>query len=114
MLFYILFRELFSIWTANWLLWFGLVFVGFVLYSPGGLVGIWAKLMRRWRPPPEEVGRDEPAQDLPGPARCRRSCARSAAQGSVLEVDGISKKFGGIRAVDEREPHHRARAKSTR
>ena len=33
-LFYILFRELFSIWTSNWLLWFGLVFVGFVLYSP--------------------------------------------------------------------------------
>ena len=33
-LFYILFRELFSIWTANWLLWFGLVFVGFVLFSP--------------------------------------------------------------------------------
>ena len=41
-LFFILFRELFSIWTANWLLWFGLIFVGFVLYSPDGLVGIWA------------------------------------------------------------------------
>ena len=33
-LFFILFRELFSIWTGNWLLWFGLVFVGFVLFSP--------------------------------------------------------------------------------
>ena len=54
-LFYILFRELFSIWTSNWLLWFGLVFVGFVLYSPSGLVGIWAKLRRRWRPPPTEA-----------------------------------------------------------
>jgi ABC-type branched-subunit amino acid transport system permease subunit len=31
-LFFIVFRELFSIWTANWLLWFGLVFVGFVLF----------------------------------------------------------------------------------
>ena len=41
-LFFILFRELFSIWTANWLLWFGLVFVGFVLFSPSGLVGIWS------------------------------------------------------------------------
>ena len=47
-LFFILFRELFSIWTANWLLWFGLVFVGFVVYSPNGLVGIWAKLRRCW------------------------------------------------------------------
>jgi len=37
-LFFILFRELFSIWTADWLLWFGLIFVGFVLFSPSGLV----------------------------------------------------------------------------
>ena len=35
-LFFVLFRELFSIWTANWLLWFGIVFVGFVLFSPSG------------------------------------------------------------------------------
>ncbi|MEQ1616159.1 MAG: branched-chain amino acid ABC transporter permease, partial [Hyphomicrobiaceae bacterium] len=52
--FYLLFRELFSIWTGNWLFWFGVVFVAFVMYSPGGLVGIWSQLMRRWRPPPEE------------------------------------------------------------
>ena len=51
-LFFILFRELFSIWTPNWLLWFGLIFVAFVLYSPGGLVGIWATLSRRWWPAP--------------------------------------------------------------
>src|SRR5258708_12544076 len=54
-LFFILFRELFSIWTPNWLLWFGLIFIAFVLYSPGGLVGIWATLMRRWCPAPEET-----------------------------------------------------------
>ena len=54
-LFFILFRELFSIWTPNWLLWFGLIFVAFVMYSPDGLVGIWATLSRRWRPAPEEA-----------------------------------------------------------
>ena len=47
-LFFILFRELFSIWTSNWLLWFGLVFMAFVLYSPGGLVGIWDTVRRRF------------------------------------------------------------------
>ena len=85
-LFFILFRELFSIWTSNWLLWFGLVFVAFVLYSPGGLVGIWATLAKRWWPPPEEVRRDEPAQNLRRPAaaglpaaeRARRHRARRA------------------------------------
>src|SRR6185295_14569335 len=54
-LFFILFRELFSIWSANWLLYFGLIFVAFVIYSPGGLVGIWETFSRRWRPLPEEA-----------------------------------------------------------
>jgi branched-chain amino acid transport system ATP-binding protein len=26
-----------------------------VLYSPGGLIGIWTILKRRWRPPPPEA-----------------------------------------------------------
>jgi len=96
--FYILFRELFSVWTSNWLLWFGLIFVGFVLYSPSGLVGIWSKLHRRWRPPPEESA-----------AMSRRQIHEGLAlpdflhppkeQGVVLEVEAVSKHFGGIRAV---------------
>src|SRR4029077_12724827 len=36
-LFFILFREFLSIWTANWLLYFGLLFVGFIVFSPTGL-----------------------------------------------------------------------------
>ena len=97
-LFYILFRELFSIWTSNWLLWFGLVFVGFVLYSPGGLVGIWDRLRRRWRPPPEEaaaMSKRRIYEGLPLPALLRPQ----ATQGTVLEVEDVSKHFGGIRAV---------------
>src|SRR3979490_1761705 len=52
--FFILFRELFSIWTANWLLWFGLTFVAFVMFSPDGLVGMWTTIARRFRPLPKE------------------------------------------------------------
>ncbi|MEH2532333.1 branched-chain amino acid transport system ATP-binding protein [Bradyrhizobium sp. AZCC 1588] len=97
-LFFILFRELFSIWTPNWLLWFGLVFVAFVLYSPGGLVGIWATLAKRWWPPPEEsaaMSRRKIYQGLPLPAFLRPK----ALEGTVLDVQGVSKSFGGIRAV---------------
>jgi len=97
-LFFVLFRELFSIWSSNWLLWFGLIFVAFVLYSPGGLVGIYAKLKRRWRPPPEEsaaMSRRKIYEDLPLPA----FLLSPIAQGRVLEVDAVSKHFGGIRAV---------------
>jgi len=99
-LFYILFRELFSIWTQNWLLWFGLVFVGFVLFSPEGLTGTWANLRRRLRPPPAEAaamsGR-RAAASLPPPAFLR---AQDGA-GAVLDLQGVSRHFGGIRAVEQ-------------
>ena len=107
-LFYILFRELFSIWTSNWLLWFGLVFVGFVLYSPDGLAGIYAKLRRCWRPPPEEaaaMSRRKIHEGLPLPAFLRSP----GSEGTVLEVVGVSKSFGGIRAVSKVSLDVRAR-----
>ncbi len=96
--FYVLFRELFSIWTGNWLLWFGLVFVGFVLFSPEGLTGIWAKIRRRLRPPPEEsaaMSRRRIYEGLPLPAFLRPELP----QGTVLELAAVEKHFGGIHAV---------------
>src|SRR3954451_23250256 len=92
-LFFILFRELFSIWTPNWLLWFGLIFVAFVLYSPGGLVGIWATLAKRWWPAPEEsaaMSRRKIYDGLPLPA----FLMPEGLEGTVLEVSNVSKTFG--------------------
>jgi branched-chain amino acid transport system ATP-binding protein len=97
-LFYILFRELLSIWTPNWLLWFGLAFVGFILFSPTGLVGIWMRLRRHWRPEPEEdaaMSKRKIYQGLPLPGFLRPA----SIEGAVLEVKGIHKHFGGIQAV---------------
>jgi ABC-type branched-subunit amino acid transport system ATPase component/ABC-type branched-subunit amino acid transport system permease subunit len=97
-LFFILFRELLSIWTPNWLLWFGLLFVIFVLYSPGGLVGIWDTLSKRWWPPPDEtaaMSRRKIYEGLPLPDFLRPKTG----DGAVLEVEGVAKSFGGIRAV---------------
>ena len=97
-LFYLMFREFFSIWTDNWLLWFGLIFVGFVLFSPTGLIGIWSTLQQRWRPPPEEgaaMSRRRIFDGLPLPD----FLCPTAPTGPVLEVDALFKQFGGIRAV---------------
>ena len=99
-LFFILFRELFSIWSSNWLLWFGLVFVAFVLYSPGGLVGIYAKLQRRWRPPPEEAAAMSTRKVYEGLAP-PAFLVPLGTQGRVLEVEAVSKQFGGIRAASQ-------------
>ena len=97
-LFYILASELLSIWTKNWLLWFGLAFVGFILYSPNGLVGIWAILQRKWRPIVEDVAamsKRRIYEGLPLPAFLRPKPRK----GVVLEVTAVSKHFGGIQAV---------------
>lgn len=98
-LFYILFRELLSMWTDDWLLWFGLAFVGFILFSPTGLVGIWQHIKNRWQPVPEEgaaMSNRKIYDGLPLPEFLRPQ----AGNGNVLEVSGVHKRFGGIQAVD--------------
>jgi branched-chain amino acid transport system ATP-binding protein len=97
-LFYILARELLSIWTENWLFWFGLAFVGFILFSPTGLVGVWGRLQRRWRPPVHDVAamsKRRIYEGLPLPGFLRPA----PRAGVVLEVEAVSKHFGGIKAV---------------
>ena len=71
-----------------------------MLYSPGGLVGIWAKLTRRWRPLPEEaaaMSKRKIYEGLPPPA----FLLPHRATGTVLEVEAVSKHFDGIRAVTD-------------
>ena len=99
-LFYLMFRELFSVWTDDWLLYFGLVFVAFVLFSPTGLTGIVGELRRRLRPAPDEAaamsGR-RTYDGLPLPAALQPP----RVEGKVLEASGVSKHFGGIVAVKD-------------
>ncbi|MGL4812815.1 MAG: ATP-binding cassette domain-containing protein [Beijerinckiaceae bacterium] len=98
-LFFILFREYLSTHTANWLLFFGLLFVGFIIFSPDGLVGVYERLMRPFRKVAVQAaamaGRQAGASGRI-PAYLIRQGQGAA---TALEVEGIAKSFGGIRAV---------------
>src|SRR3954466_1691046 len=100
-LFYVLFREYLSIWTPNWLLFFGLLNISFVVFSPTGLVGVWRKLTTPMRARTIEAAamamRNIEA-DAPIPQFLTSAAARA---GAVLSVDGIAKAFGGIHAVQD-------------
>jgi ABC-type branched-subunit amino acid transport system permease subunit len=98
-LFYILLRELLSIWTGNWLLWFGLIFIGFVLYSPGGLVGVWSRLMSRCQPKDVEAAAMSKRRIYEG-LELPQFLQPKPYEGLVLEARGVAKHFGGIRAVN--------------
>jgi len=96
--FYILFREYLSIWTPNWLLYFGLLFVGFIIFSPKGLVGVWAQIKKRFKPEKETdaaMSARKIYQGLAFPSFLQPSKGDSVA----LEVSGIAKSFGGVKAV---------------
>ncbi|MSQ60694.1 MAG: twin-arginine translocation signal domain-containing protein [Betaproteobacteria bacterium] len=46
---YLMFREVVSSYTATWQLWFGLLFMSFILFSPRGLMGLAARVLAHWR-----------------------------------------------------------------
>jgi branched-chain amino acid transport system ATP-binding protein len=97
-LFFILFREFLSIWTPHWLFYFGILFVGFIVFSPTGLVGVAQRIIAPFRPKVTEeaamAGRtiaNEPLPPFLKPA--------DHVDGVILEARGITKSFGAIKAV---------------
>lgn len=97
-LFFVIFRDYLSSVTENWLLWFGLLFVCFIIFSPTGLVGVAQQLLKPFR---KVIAEDAAmsarrAGDTSLPDFLK---APPLGAGPVLVADGIAKSFGGIRAV---------------
>ncbi|WP_043839436.1 branched-chain amino acid ABC transporter ATP-binding protein/permease [Muricoccus aerilatus] len=99
-LFYILFREFLSIYTANWLLVFGILFVGFIVFSPDGLVGIGRRVLGLVRPKPPADAAAMAARRAGATGRIpARFIREGASQGPVLVAQDMQKSFGSVRAV---------------
>ena len=98
-LFFILFREFLGIYTENWLFWFGLVFVGFIVFSPTGLVGVGERLIAPFRKKTTEDAAMS-ARRIEAAAAAGIPAAEIAmSTGPVLSARHIVKSFGGIKAV---------------
>jgi branched-chain amino acid transport system ATP-binding protein len=97
-LFFLLFREFLSIWTPHWLFFFGILFVGFVMFSPEGLVGVARRVVAPFRRKASEeaamAGRTVAAAPLPPFLR-----PQDHVSGPILVAQGLAKHFGGTRAV---------------
>ena len=97
-LFFVIFRDSLSRVTEDWLLYFGLTFVAFVVFSPDGLVGLYERATRRWRPRPvvDAAMANRQAGETALPEFLR---PEGHVDGAILEVRGLQKRFGGIHAV---------------
>ena len=98
-LFFVLFREYLSMFTENWLLYFGLVFILFILFSPSGLAGIGQRIWQMLKPP-KETEAAMSARNTPPVVGAFPSFLPEHMKESI-EVSGISKRFGGIAAVSD-------------
>jgi branched-chain amino acid transport system ATP-binding protein/branched-chain amino acid transport system permease protein len=98
-LFFILFREFLSIWTPHWLFYFGLLFIGFVVFSPTGLVGVAERLLaplRRREIKAAAMAGRRTAEDRSLPRNLLRAHDHNSL---VLSARNLEKSFGGIHAV---------------
>jgi ABC-type branched-subunit amino acid transport system ATPase component len=101
-LFFILFRELLTGYTAGWQLWFGLLFMGFVLFSPGGLMGLGERILAPLRRSREEAA-GMAARVTPNPVAETPEFLRGnalAPSGPAIEARDVTKRFGAFVAVD--------------
>jgi ABC-type branched-subunit amino acid transport system ATPase component/ABC-type branched-subunit amino acid transport system permease subunit len=95
---FVFMRDTLSSWTENWLVYFGVIFVAFVMFSPNGIVGVAARLrgLRRHATAVPATGAVAAAAPPPPPAApLPRGDGRP-----LLEVDGVMKVFGGLVAVN--------------
>ncbi len=99
-LFFVIFRDYLSRITENWLLFFGLLFVAFIVFSPRGLVGLYELLTAPWRR--KVVGEAAMTQRQAGTVALPDFLKPADhAGGPILEVAGLAKSFGGIHAVQD-------------
>jgi branched-chain amino acid transport system ATP-binding protein len=99
---YVLIQDLLSSYTKNWMVFFGILFMAFILFSPNGILGIAERIAARFGrrrgagagPHAEAVAGE--AADLNPPG----SGPRPVLGEEIFRVEGATKRFGGLAAVD--------------
>ena len=98
-LFFILFREFLSIWTSHWLFYFGLLFIGFIVFSPTGLVGVAERLLAPWRKRVTEAAAMDARRTADVLSLPQTLLRMEKSESLVLAARDLDKSFGGIHAV---------------
>ena len=101
--FYILFREILSEFTTAWQFWFGLLFMGFVLFSPSGLIGLGARILGLIRgrrgdgQAHSQMQQQAALADTIPPVLLSR--VRERGTEPLLVAEQVTKRFGAFTAV---------------
>ncbi len=95
-------RDFISSYTENWLIFFGTIFVLFVLFAPDGIMGIISRWRRsRAKLPAEAEVASEVSQADTATIEAVDHKAPPPDAPIILEAKGVTKKFGAMVAVDD-------------
>ncbi len=101
-LFFILFREILTQYTAAWQFYFGLLFMAFILFSPMGLIGLGERLLAPFRRYAEDLAamaaRAKPLPNPELPPFLKRSNPPAPGE-ALLVCRDVAKRFGGLVAI---------------
>jgi len=97
---FIILSDQLSSLTEHWWLFFGAILIAFILLSPEGISGIWIRLRgrRNWTLTAEHI--PPPPNQLKG-LLSQESGPAAPGEDIVLNVDGLSKKFGSLVVADK-------------
>lgn len=79
------------------LIGFGVVLTVVILFVPGGIHGLWRRLLSRLQPPPRPAGEQPRPSTGDGPLATRPG--RPEPGTALLTVSGLTKHFGGVTAL---------------
>ena len=100
-LFYLMFRAVVSSYTAAWQFWFGLLFMGFILFSPLGLVGLGERVLAPFQRRRDQAAAmasrvtPRPGREIPAFLRTHQPIADA-----LVRCVDVTKTFGGFTAVE--------------
>jgi len=104
---YVFFQDLLSSYTKHWMIYFGLMFMAFILFSPNGILGMLEGLRGRLRGsrsdrsvkvPVTPAGASGPADPASQTVGRRRDPALLGEE--LFRTEGVTKQFGALTAVD--------------
>jgi branched-chain amino acid transport system ATP-binding protein len=99
---YVFFQDLLSSYTKHWMIYFGLIFMAFILFSPNGITGILQGLRGRLRNTRQGEEAEAPVASAADPIEDNGSRRRDPAQlgEEIFRTEGVTKQFGALTAVD--------------
>ncbi|MFP4538544.1 MAG: ATP-binding cassette domain-containing protein [Dichotomicrobium sp.] len=95
-IFYIVFQEWLSAFTASWQLWFGVLFAGIIFFSPDGLLGIGDRVTAPFR---KSTGGAMEKRVTPALGPVPDFLRMQPGHGTLLRAEGLHISFGPVHAV---------------